>query len=431
MDFKLLNDMSHSWLILTVFLGFALISISVDQAYAADVNISIPDGADANPCSSTPNLCYDLDDAPVTVGDTVIWTNDDNIDHTATGTGNVFWDSGIIGPGETFSMVMTVSGSIDYACTIHPWQVGTLTVTGSDTAQAVSIPSTADSATCVSTLDACYDPEFLTVNLGDFVTWTNDASATHTATSGTQEEGPNGLWDSGNIFATNTYSVLMQTPGFQQYHCTIHAWQRGIVEVVEPLDTYDVSIPPGANNPICVDINNGCFDPVYLTVGLDDTVRWTNNQNTDHTTTSTGSLAWDSGAISFMNQFSFQMTQTGVHPYACTIHPFAHGDIEVVNPGGISIPLGTTAGAPNCNPGTCYDPRFPSVGVGDIVTWINNDVTIHTTTSGTGTPSGVWDSGNLDPGEGYSIFRRPQCTRAGPLRRPRSAPRSRPSTGRR
>jgi len=403
MNFQLFHNISYSWLILAVFLGFALISISVEQAYAADVNISIIDGSDIMTCSSTLDLCFTPEDAAVNVGDTVIWTNNDDVDHAINGIGNVFWDTGIIGPGESFSMVMTVSGNIGYAGTTHTWQVGTLTVTGSDTAQAVSIPSTADVATCVSTPDACYDPEFITVNLGDFVTWTNDASATHTATSGTQEDGPNGLWDSGFIFATNTYSVLMQTPGFQQYHCTIHTWQRGIVEVVEPPDTYDVSIPPGANQPICVDINNGCFDPVYLTVGLDDTVRWTNNQNTPHTTTSTGSLPWDSGAIPFTNQFSFQMTQTGVHPYACTIHPFAHGDIEVVNPGGISIPLGTTAGAPNCNPGTCYDPRFPSVGVGDIVTWINDDVTTHTTTSGTGTPSLVWDSGILDPGEGYSI----------------------------
>jgi len=405
MNLKLFRSISYSWLILAVFLGFALISISVDQAYAADVNISIIDGSDILTCSSTPDLCFTPEDAAVNVGDTVIWTNNDDIDHAINGIGNVFWDTGIIGPGESFSMVMTVSGTHNYAGTTHTWQVGTLTVTGSDTAQAVSIPSTADVATCVSTPDACYDPEFITVNLGDFVTWTNDASATHTATSGTQEEGPNGLWDSGFIFATDTYSVLMQTPGFQQYHCTIHVWQRGIVEVVEPPDTYPVSIPVGASNVNCSDIENLCFSPDYLTVGLDDVVMWTNDDSVMHTSTSTGALPWDSGNMAPSGDFSFTMSAVGTHPYACTIHPWASGTVEVVNPGGISIPVGShTAG--NCDtPNQCYNPDFTSVGVGDIVTWINDSNVIHTVTSGTsgGGPSGFWDSGNLDLGEGYSI----------------------------
>lgn len=377
----------------------------MDQAYAATFNIEIPVGAEEAGDCLTPNQCYNPDNAAVTTGDTVIWTNNDDIVHTSTGTGTVFWDSENIEPGETFSMVMTVPGTHDYRCSIHPWQVGQLTVTGSDLSEKVSIPSGANQVTCVNTVNACYNPEFVTVNLGDFVTWTNDDGSSHTSTSGTPEAGPNGVWDTGTITATNSYSVLMDTKGFQHYYCTIHPWMRGVVEVVEPANTYDVSIPSGASNANCSDIENLCYSPDYLTVGLDDVVRWTNNDNIQHTSTSTGSLPWDSGNLNLTDQFSFTMSTVGIHDYACTIHPWQTGTIKVVNPGGISIPLGASL-AGNCDaPNTCFNPEFTTVGVDDIVTWINDDTITHTVTSGTpgGGPDGFWDSHNLDAGEGFSI----------------------------
>jgi plastocyanin len=66
----------------------------------------------------------------VKVGDTVKWTNDDPFPHTVTkssGPGPKF-DSGTVDGGETYEQKFTKAGKVDYVCTIHPRQVGTVRV---------------------------------------------------------------------------------------------------------------------------------------------------------------------------------------------------------------------------------------------------------------------------------------------------------------
>ena len=72
----------------------------------------------------------------VKVGDTVTWTNSDNMEHTVTsGTGSSDrsngkqFDSGLSGPtvltaGKTFSHQFTKAGEFPYFCRIHPTLVG-------------------------------------------------------------------------------------------------------------------------------------------------------------------------------------------------------------------------------------------------------------------------------------------------------------------
>ena len=69
-------------------------------------------------------------DVKVKVGDTIKWTNDDPFPHTVTKTGGPGpkFDSGTVGGGETYQRKFTQAGKIDYVCTIHPRQVGTVTV---------------------------------------------------------------------------------------------------------------------------------------------------------------------------------------------------------------------------------------------------------------------------------------------------------------
>jgi plastocyanin len=68
--------------------------------------------------------------ATAKVGDTVVWTNSDAIAHTVTKTGGPGpnFDSGTIPGGGTYSQTLKMAGKIDYVCTIHPNQTGTLTV---------------------------------------------------------------------------------------------------------------------------------------------------------------------------------------------------------------------------------------------------------------------------------------------------------------
>jgi plastocyanin len=65
------------------------------------------------------------------VGQKIEWKNTDgNIPHTVTSTTDgVKFDSGTLQPGSTFDFTPTKAGKIDYVCTIHSGQTGTITVT--------------------------------------------------------------------------------------------------------------------------------------------------------------------------------------------------------------------------------------------------------------------------------------------------------------
>lgn len=62
------------------------------------------------------------------VGDTVKWTNDDAVAHTVTATSGEDFDSGTVEGGGTYEYKLDKAGKIDYVCTIHPNQKGTITV---------------------------------------------------------------------------------------------------------------------------------------------------------------------------------------------------------------------------------------------------------------------------------------------------------------
>jgi plastocyanin len=66
----------------------------------------------------------------VKVGQLVKWTNDDPIDHTATAKSGADFDSGNMKSGDTFEWKAEKAGTVEYVCTIHPSQTGTITVTG-------------------------------------------------------------------------------------------------------------------------------------------------------------------------------------------------------------------------------------------------------------------------------------------------------------
>jgi plastocyanin len=70
-------------------------------------------------------------DATVPVGGTVTWTNEDPFAHDVTkesGPGPDF-ASGTLQEGDTFEQKFDTAGTIDYVCTIHPGQTGTIDVT--------------------------------------------------------------------------------------------------------------------------------------------------------------------------------------------------------------------------------------------------------------------------------------------------------------
>jgi len=72
-------------------------------------------------------LAFNPDILNVPVGTTVLWYNNDSVDHTVTAQDNSF-DSGRISPNETFEYTFQQTGTLEYYCMIHPSMVGTVTI---------------------------------------------------------------------------------------------------------------------------------------------------------------------------------------------------------------------------------------------------------------------------------------------------------------
>jgi plastocyanin len=99
--------------------------------------------------------------------------------------------------------------------------------------------------------------------------------------------------------------------------------------------------PSGGGGPAAdVTIRDFTFTPSAVTIKAGETVRWTNNGPSAHTTTSDGGV-WDSGTLSPTSggggggysmsasmsgsatgtSFQFTFMQAGMYPYHCSIHP--------------------------------------------------------------------------------------------------------------
>lgn len=100
------------------------------------VGVSIVPGS-----SMFTDTAYDPNPIEITVGETIVWTNDDRAFHTVTSgeagdedAGQIF-DSGFTGTtamttkGKTFEHTFDIAGEYPYYCILHPGMVGTVVVT--------------------------------------------------------------------------------------------------------------------------------------------------------------------------------------------------------------------------------------------------------------------------------------------------------------
>ncbi len=89
-------------------------------------------------------------------------------------------------------------------------------------------PTTSAQDTAAVTISGfAFSPASLTITAGTTVTWTNQDSATHTATA------DDGSWDTGDIAQGASASVTFDTPGTYTYHCTIHPNMVATITVTE------------------------------------------------------------------------------------------------------------------------------------------------------------------------------------------------------
>ncbi|MGH9174200.1 MAG: cupredoxin domain-containing protein, partial [Vicinamibacterales bacterium] len=64
----------------------------------------------------------------IATGDTVTWTNQDEVPHTATAEDRGVLQSGTIAPGASFSQTFAQAGEFPYFCEFHPNMTGTIVV---------------------------------------------------------------------------------------------------------------------------------------------------------------------------------------------------------------------------------------------------------------------------------------------------------------
>lgn len=76
--------------------------------------------------------------------------------------------------------------------------------------------------------DSCFNSSDLTVSAGQKVIWINDDAVSHTVTS---TDNASSNFDSGKIMSGDSYNVQFNDPGIFYYHCNIHPWMAGIVNV--------------------------------------------------------------------------------------------------------------------------------------------------------------------------------------------------------
>ena len=81
--------------------------------------------------------------------------------------------------------------------------------------------------------NSCYNPFAVSVDVRKKVTWKNLDSFSHTITSGTPEDGPDGVFDSGILASYRYFSHIFYEEGIYDYYCTVHPWMQGMIAVGE------------------------------------------------------------------------------------------------------------------------------------------------------------------------------------------------------
>ena len=108
---------------------------------------------------------------------------------------------------------------------------------------------------CEETADGCYILSTAVLAKADTeVTWLNTDNAAHTVTSGTPDDGPDGLFDSSVIMAGGQYTKSFErgfSDGAYDYYCVVHPWMTGTIiigDITEPEPEVEATIPDWIKN---------------------------------------------------------------------------------------------------------------------------------------------------------------------------------------
>jgi plastocyanin len=119
---------------LIVLISCVIVGIFIAPNAFADKNIqiTISKGSSIKGCQYSYS-CLQPDEMAASIGDTVIWTNQDNENHLIVSgspqSGPDGWfSSNIIHPGKTFSHTFSMARPYPYFDILHPWDTGIVVV---------------------------------------------------------------------------------------------------------------------------------------------------------------------------------------------------------------------------------------------------------------------------------------------------------------
>src|SRR5690242_13019566 len=122
---------NHIFLASIVLVGIVAI---IPSSFALMFQVSIIPGSGPSKFCAETDTCFNQSILNISPGDTVMWTNNDNVDHTlvdglpyAAQRGTIF-DSGVIAPGKTYSFTFYNAGVYKYSDKIDRWMVGEINV---------------------------------------------------------------------------------------------------------------------------------------------------------------------------------------------------------------------------------------------------------------------------------------------------------------
>lgn len=114
---------------------FSLIALSVVIIFSSCEKEDEPDNTatnnpGGNPVSNQISMrasTFTPRSVTISVGTTIVWTNNDVLAHTVTSNSGAF-KSGTMSPNESFSFTFQSAGNYAYTCEIHPAMTGTVIV---------------------------------------------------------------------------------------------------------------------------------------------------------------------------------------------------------------------------------------------------------------------------------------------------------------
>lgn len=127
----------HSRLMTAVLIPVAAITTSLAPGFAHTPVAAAARGKTSSKAASAPagpvtvhisNFTFVPKMVTVKVGQTITWTNDDDIPHTVVATDKSF-RSKVLDTGQSFSFTFTKPGQVAYFCSLHPMMTGKVTVT--------------------------------------------------------------------------------------------------------------------------------------------------------------------------------------------------------------------------------------------------------------------------------------------------------------